>query len=74
MVVSFFITPTGGGETGSPPPKSGGFINDGCGYFGGGGTGPPHNVLEYLGGGRTGLPPHTVRCALHAYGPRITMS
>ena len=35
MVVKFFITLTGGGETGSPPPKSGGFVNDGRGYFGG---------------------------------------
>ena len=33
MIVSFFITPTGGGETGSPPPKFGGFVNDGRGYF-----------------------------------------
>ena len=30
-----FITPTGGGETGSPPPKSGGFVNDSREYFGG---------------------------------------
>ena len=30
-----FMSPTGGGEKGSPPPKSTGFINDNRGYFGG---------------------------------------
>ena len=33
MVVCFFGTPTGGGEKGSPPPKSRGFVNDDRGYF-----------------------------------------
>ena len=35
LVVVCLVTPTGGGEKGSPPPKSSGFVNDGCGYFGG---------------------------------------
>ena len=60
----FFVTPTGGGETGSPPPKSEGFINDGRGYFGGRGIAhrPLPHIFEmafYLvsgdfGGGRIG--------------------
>ena len=29
----FFATPTGGGEQGSPQPRSSGFVNDGRGYF-----------------------------------------
>ena len=63
----FYVTPTGGGETGSPPPKSSGFVNDGRGYFGGRGTAhrPLPHILEvafYLvsgdfGGGRIGTSP-----------------
>ena len=63
----FFVTPTGGGETGSPHPKSGGFINNGRGYFGGRGIAhrPLPHILEvafYLvsgdfGGGRIGTSP-----------------
>ena len=70
LVVVCLVTSTGGGETGSPPPKSGGFISDGRGYFGGRGTAhrPLPHILEVafllvsedFGGGRTGLPPHTV--------------
>ena len=51
--------PTGGGEKGSPPPKSSGFINKDRGYFGGGGTGPPPHIDGgFFGGGGTGPPPH----------------
>ena len=63
----FYVTPTGGGETGSPPPKSGGFISDGRGYFGGRGTAhlPLPHILEVafllvsgdFGGGRIGTSP-----------------
>ena len=37
----FHGTPTGGGEKGSPPPKSSGFVNDGRGFFGGRGIARP---------------------------------
>ena len=56
-----------GGETGSPPPKSYGFIFSGRGYFGGRGTAhhPLPHILEmailldsgYFGGGRIGTSP-----------------
>ena len=64
---AFFVTPTGGGGTGSPPPKSGGIISDGCGYFGGRGTAhrPLPQIFEVafllvsgeFGGGRIGTSP-----------------
>ena len=43
-------TPTGGGEKGSPPPKSSGFINDGRGYFGGRGIARLPSSSQFRGG------------------------
>ena len=67
LVVVCLVTPSGGGETGSPPPMSGGFISDGRGYFGGRGTAhrPLPHILEVafllvsgdFGGGRIGTSP-----------------
>ena len=50
LVVVRLVTPTGGGETGSPLPKSGSFISDGRGYFGGRGTAhrPLPHILEVV--------------------------
>ena len=39
VVVCFMALPLGGGEQGSPPHKSSGFVNDDRGYFGGGRVG-----------------------------------
>ena len=53
----------GGGETGSPPPKSCVFLCVDRGFLGGRGIAhrlPPHNVGMYLGGRGTGLLPRNV--------------
>ena len=59
------VRPTGGGEKGSPPPKSNGFINDGRGYFGGRGIAHLPSSSQSLREPRRrkdwhlSLPPHT---------------
>ena len=63
LVVVCLITPTGGGEKGSPPPKRwpstsspGTSEEEGLAH-----SLPPHTAGVYFGGGGTGPPPHTDR-------------